>query len=168
MSQAGSKDRDAPDLDATEKQRVERANQIFLRLRKELHDRERQPAERDIREAVQGAQWLREVVERHSNGLEQAYEDALSESGLPEDDQAHLWKETEEAGGFSSFVRDHLRRLEEAAPTEGEHPADPTGGMTHRDLMCGVVAGLLAGGTMMGNSFYFGFAVGASRKASCW
>lgn len=98
MSQAGSKDRDAPDLDATEKQRVERANQIFLRLRKELHDRERQPAERDIREAVQGAQWLREVVERHSNGLEQAYEDALSESGLPEDDQAHLWKETEEAG----------------------------------------------------------------------
>ncbi|MEC4630436.1 hypothetical protein VSS86_22165, partial [Bacillus safensis] len=62
---------------------VQRANQIFLLLRKEVHDREKEPAEKDIREAAQGAQWLREVVERHSDGLEQAYEDALSKSGLP-------------------------------------------------------------------------------------
>lgn len=159
--------RTRPTLDSDERQQVQRANQIFLRLRKELHDREKQPAERDIRQAVQGAQWLREVVERHSNVLEQAYEDALSESGLPDEDQAHLRNASEEAGGFSSFVEDHLWRLKEAAPAEGEQPGGPAAGMSHRDLMCGVVAGLLAGGTMMGNSFYFGFAVGASRKAGC-
>lgn len=152
-------------LDDEERQRIERSNQIFLRLRKELHDREKEPAERDVGEAVQAARWLREIVERHSDGLEQAFEEALSESELPDEDQSYLREDTEEMGGFSSFVGDRLRRLEEAAPAEGEH--DPAAGISHRDLMCGVVAGLLTGGTLMGNFFYFGFAVGASRKAGC-
>jgi hypothetical protein len=40
--------------------------------------------------------------------------------------------------------------------------------MTGQDLACGVAAGLLAGGVMMGNLFYLGFVVGMSRKAGCW
>lgn len=158
--------RTRPSFDSDEKDRIQRSNQIFLRLRKELHDKERQPTERDIREAVKSAGWLREVVKRHSDGLERVYKDALAASGLPDEDQAHLWNASEKAGGFSSFVQQHLQTLEEAAPAEGEH--DPTESIAHQDLMCGVVAGLLAGGTMMGNSFYFGFAIGASRKANCW
>jgi hypothetical protein len=154
-----------PALDSDERQQIQRANQIFLRLRKELHGREGQLAERDFREAAQGARWLREVVQRYSDDLEVAYEDALVASGLPEEDQAHLRKGTEEAGGFSSFVRRDLRRLEETTPDEREQPDDP---ITHQDLMRGVIAGLLAGGTMMGNSFYFGFAAGMSRKYDCW
>jgi hypothetical protein len=37
-----------PSLDFAEKQRIERSNQIFLRLRKELHDRDTQFAEKDV------------------------------------------------------------------------------------------------------------------------
>ncbi len=98
-----------PTLDSDERQRIQRANQIFLRLRKNLHDRDERFEERDIGEAAQGARWLREVVERYPDGLETAYEDALAASGLPEEDQAHLRKGTEGAGGFSSFVRRDLR-----------------------------------------------------------
>ncbi|MCA1728031.1 MAG: hypothetical protein LC751_01050 [Actinobacteria bacterium] len=156
-----------PDLDLTEKQRIQRSNQIFLRLRKELHDRDAQFAEKDVREASQSARWLREIAEQHEGDWEQAYEDALAGSDLTGEDEAYLQNEITEAGGFSSFVQRNLRRLEEAAPDEGETD-DHAAGMTHQDLICGVVAGLVAGGVMMGNSFYFGFAVGMSRKASCW
>jgi len=157
-----------PTLDSDEKQRIQRANQIFLRLKKNLHDRDERFEERDIGEAAQGARWFREVVERYPDGLETAYEDALAASGLPEEDQAHLRKETERAGGFSSFVRRDLRKLEEATPGERKQSGDSTVSKAHQDLMCGLVAGLLAGGTMMGNSFYFGFAVGMARKSDCW
>ena len=51
-----------PTLDPDERQLIQRANQIFLRLKNLLHDREGQLAERDFREAAQGARWLREVV----------------------------------------------------------------------------------------------------------
>lgn len=160
--------RTRPELDPDERQRIQRANQIFLRLRKKLHDRDEEFEERDVREAVQGARWLREIVERHPDSLETAYKDALAASGLPEEDQAQLRKGTEEAGGFSSFIPRDLRRLEEAAPDEGEQPASSVVSTARQDLMCGLVAGLLAGGTMMGNPFYFGFAVGMARKNDCW
>ena len=125
-------------------------------------------AERDFRNVAQGARWLRKVVERYSDDLEATYEDALSASGLPEEDQAHLRRGAEKARGFSLFVRRDLRRLEEAAPGEGEQTSDSTTGMAHRNLACSTVAGLVTGGTLMGNSFYFGFAIGMSRKADCW
>jgi hypothetical protein len=157
-----------PTLDSDERQQIQRANQIFLRLKNLLHDREGQMAERDLREAAQGARWLREVVQRYSGVLEVAYKDALAASGLTEEDQDHLRRGTERAGGFSSFVRRDLQRLEGAAPDEEEQPGDPTTDMTRPDLICGTVAGLMAGATLMGNPFYFGFAVGMSRKADCW
>ena len=168
MGIQGDGHRVRPTLDPEEKQRIQRANQIFLRLKMLLHDREGQLAERDFGEAAQGARWLREVVQRYSGDLEVAYEDALAASGLPEEDQAHLRSGTEKAGGVSSLVRRDLQRLEETAPGEEEQPGDPTRDMTRPDLICGTVAGLMAGGTLMGNSFYFGFAVGMSRKADCW
>ena len=157
-----------PTLDPDERQQIQRANQIFLRLKNLLHVREGQLAERDFREAAQGARWLREVVQRYSGDLEEAYEDALAASGLPEEDQAHLRRGVERAGGFSSFVRCDLQKLEGAAPAEEEQPGDPTTDMTHPYPVCGTVVGLIAGATLMGNSFYFGFAVGMSRKADCW
>jgi hypothetical protein len=157
-----------PTLDYDEKQRVQRANQIFLRLRKKLHDRDEGFEERDVREAAQGARWLREIVERYPGGLETAYKDALAASELPEEDQAFLRKRAEEARGFSSFVPLDLRKLEESAPSESKHPGSSTESTVPQDLMCGLVAGLLAGGTMMGNYFYFGFAVGMARKNDCW
>jgi hypothetical protein len=159
--------RTRPTFDSAERQRIQRANQIFLRLRKKLHDWDERFDERDFREATQGARWLREVVERHSDSLETAYKDALAASGLPEEDQAYLHKGTEEAGGFSSFVQRDLRKLEAATPNERNRSGDSAPSATYQDLMCGVVAGLLAGGTMMGNSFYFGFALGMSRKNDC-
>jgi hypothetical protein len=162
------------DFDSDEKQRIERANQIFLRLRKELHDREAQFAERDVEEAAQSARWLREIVEQHPTDWEQAYEDALANSELTEEDVDYLRRGAKEAGGFLPFVQRNLQRLEEAAPDEGEQTNDPTretthqGLITHQNLVCGAVAGILAGGVMTGNSFYFGFGVGMSRKAGCW
>ena len=54
-----------PPLDSDERRRIQKANQIFLRLRKNLHDRDERFEERDIGEAAQGARWLREVVERY-------------------------------------------------------------------------------------------------------
>lgn len=75
---------------------------------------------------------------------------------------------TEKAEGFSSFVRRDLQRLEAAAPGEEEQPGDPMRDMTRPDLICSLIAALMAGGTLMGNSFYFGFAVGMLRKADCW
>lgn len=156
-----------PSLDSAEKQRIQRSNQIFLRLRKELHDRDAQFAEKDVREAAQSARRLREIAEQYAGDLEQAYEDALAESELTEEDEAFLQSGLKEAGGFSPFVRRNLRRLEEAAPDD-EKTGDPPTRMSHQDLMCGIVAGLVAGGVMMGNVFYFGFAVGMSRKSGCW
>jgi hypothetical protein len=156
------------DFDSDEKQRLERANQVLLRLRKELHDREAQFAERDVEEAAQSARWMREIVEQHPTDWEQAYEDALAGSDLSEEDVGYLRRGAEEAGGFLPFVRRNLQRLEEAATDEREQSDDTTAEMTHRGLVCGVVAGLLAGGVMMGNSFYFGFAVGMARKSDCW
>ena len=156
------------DFDPDEKQRIERANQIFLRLRKELHDREVQFAERDVREAAQSARWLREIVEQHPTDWERAYEDALAESDLTEEDTDYLRRGAEEAGGLLPFVQHNLQRLEEAAPDEGEQAGDPVAKTTHRGLVCGVVAGIIAGGIMTGNSFYFGFGVGMARKAGCW
>ncbi len=47
-----------PTFDSEERQRIQRANQIFLRLKKPLHDRDGQLAERDVNEAAQGARWL--------------------------------------------------------------------------------------------------------------
>ena len=44
-----------PTLDSDERQQIQRANQIFLRLKNLLHDREGQMAGRDLREAAQGA-----------------------------------------------------------------------------------------------------------------
>jgi len=160
--------RTRPELDPDERQRIQRANQIFLRLRKQLHDRDEEFEERDVREAAQGARWLREIVERYSDSLETAYKDALAASELPGEDQAYLRKRAEEAGGFSSFIPRDLRKLEEAAPGEEEQPGSSMVSTISQDLMCGLVAGLLAGGTMMRNSFYFGFAVGMARKNDCW
>ena len=168
MGQTENKDHNVPDFDPDEKQRIERANQIFLRLRKELHDREAQFAGKDVREAAQSAQWLREVVERHPSVWEQAYEDALAESDLLEEDKADLRGAVKEAGGFLPFAQSNLRRLEEVAPGEEEQTGDPTANITRQDFLCGVAAGILAGGVMMGNSFYFGFGIGMARKADCW
>jgi hypothetical protein len=156
------------DFDSDEKQQIERANQVFLRLRKEVHDREEQFAEKDVEEAAQSARWLREIIERYPGDWKQAFEDELAESDLPEEGKAHLQRGVREAGGFSPFAQHNLRRLEEAAPSEREQPSDPATEINHQDLLCGVVAGLIVGGIMMGNSFYFGFAVGMSRKAECW
>ena len=108
--------RTRPNLDDDEKQRIQRANQIFLRLKKQLHDREEGLTERDVREAAEGARYLKEVVERYPDHLETAYKDALAESDLPEEDRTHLRKATEEAGGFSSYVRRDLGELEKADP----------------------------------------------------
>lgn len=156
-------------FDPDEEQRIQRANQTFLRLRKELHDRGAQFAERDVKEAAQSARWLREIIERHPDDWEQAYEGALAESDLNTEDEAYLRRGVEDAGGFSSFARRNLRRLEEeAAPDEREQPDNDAAGITRQDLVCGVVASLVVGGVMMGNSFYFGFGVGMSRKAGCW
>ena len=69
--------------------------------------------------------------------------------------------------GFSSLVLRDLRRLEEVAPGEGEQLNDPTASIARQDLVRAVVASLLSGGTMMGNSFYFGFGISMSRKAGC-
>ena len=168
MRQAGGSDHNTPDFDSAEKQRIERANQIFLRLRKELHDRGTQLAGKDVREAAQSARWLREIVERHPDVWEQAYEDALAESDLPEEDKADLREAAKEAGGFLPFAQRNLRRLEEAAPGEEEQTGDPAADITRQNFLCGVAAGLLAGGIMMENSFYFGFGVGMARKADCW
>src|SRR5215210_1262604 len=148
-----------PDLDFAEKQRIQRANQIFLRPRKELHDRDAQFAEKDVREAAQSARWLREITEQYAGDCEQTYEDALAESELTEEDETYLQNGVKAAGGFSPFVQRNLRRLEEAAPDE-EETGDPVAKINHQDFMHGMVAGLIAGGVMMGNSFYFGFAVG--------
>ena len=167
MRQTEGNDSGLPDYDPTEKQRIERANQVFLRLKKQLHDRDGQFAERDLREAAQSARWLREIVEQRPDELNLACEDALAESELIEEDKVYLRSGIEKAGGFSSFVQHNLRRLEEAAPNE-EETGDPTAKISHQDLMCGMVAGLVAGGVMMRNLFYFGFAVGTLRKAGCW
>ena len=85
---------------------------------------------------------VEEIVERYSDPLEAAYQDALTASGLPEGEQTHLWRETEEVRGFSSFVLRDLRRLE-------EQPDNPTARTDRHDLVRAVVAGLLAGGTTM-------------------
>jgi hypothetical protein len=71
VAEAEGRDRNALDFDSDEKQRIEEANQGFLRLRKELHDREAQFAERDVREAAQSARLLREVIEPHPADWEQ-------------------------------------------------------------------------------------------------
>lgn len=156
------------DFDSGEKQQIEWANQILLRLRKELHDQEWQFSERDVEEAAQSARWLREIFEQHSGGWEQAFDDALGESDLPEEDKDYLRGVVEEAGGFLPFVEHSLERLEEAAPDKREQTGEPPTEMTHQDLVCGVAGSLVAGGVMMGNLFYFGFGIGMSRKAECW
>ncbi len=158
-----------PDFDSDEKQQIQRANQILLRLRKDLHDQDAQFADKDTREAAQSARWLREIIERHQGDWEQAYEDALPESELTEEDEAYLRRGVEEAGGFLPFARRNLQRLEEAAPGEREQAtSDPAAEMPRQTLVCAVAASLVAGGVMTGNLFYFGFAVGMSRKAECW
>lgn len=167
MGQERDNGRGVPDFDSDEKKRIQRANQIFLRLRKELHDRNAQFAERDVSEAAQSAGWLREILEQHQDDWDQAYQDALAGADLPEEDEDHLNKGVNEAGGFFSFAQSNLRRLEEAAPSETQ-TGDSATKMEHEDLVCGVAVSLIAGGVMMGNSFYFGFAVGMSRKANCW
>ena len=93
---------------------------------------------------------VEEIVERHSEHLKRAYQDALTASGLPEGEQTHLWRETEEVRGFSSFVLRDLRRLEEAAPAAAEQPDDPTARTDRHDLVRAVVAGLLASGMQLG------------------
>jgi hypothetical protein len=168
VGEAEGRGRNVPDFDSDEKQRLERANQVFLRLRKELHDREAQFAERDVAEAAQSARWLREIVEQHPTDWEQAYEVALAESDLTEEDVDYLRRGAEEAGGFLPFVQRNLQRLEEAAANEREQTSDLTEEITHEGLVCGVAVGIIAGGVMTGNSFYFGFAVGIALKAGCW
>jgi len=165
--QVEEEERGMTDLGSEEKERIEWANQTFLRLKKQMHDREGQFTERDVEEAAQSARWLTEITERHQDDLDRAYEDALAESDLDEEDKTYVRDGVEKAGGFSSFVRHNLRGLEEATPDEGE-TGEPAGEMTGQDLACGVAAGLLAGGVMMGNLFYLGFVVGMSRKAGCW
>lgn len=73
-----------------------------------------------------------------------------------------------EAGGFLPFARRNLQGLEEAVPDERKQAGDATAETTHEDLVCGVAASLIVGCVMTGNLFYFGFAVGMSRKAGCW
>jgi hypothetical protein len=166
---AEDKDRNAQDLEPDERQQVQRANQILLRLKKELHERETRFSERDVEEAAQSARWLRETLDRHPDGWEQAYEDALAGSDLAGEEESYLRKGVENAGGFAQFAQSNLQRLEDAAPLEGEPSEGTTAKITHQDLVCGVAAGLVAGGVVMGNSFYFGFGIGMSRKAGdCW
>ncbi len=50
--------RTRPTFDSEEKQRIQRANQTFLRLKTLLHDQDGELAERDVNEAAQGARWL--------------------------------------------------------------------------------------------------------------
>ncbi len=66
------------------------------------------------------------------------------------------------------FIQHNLQRLEEAAPGEREQTGDPATEMTQQALICGVAVSLVAGGVMIGNSFYLGFGVGMARKADCW
>ncbi len=168
VGQAEGRGNSMPDFNSEEKQRIQRANQIFLRLRKELHDRGARFAEKDVREAAQSARWLREVIEQHPADWEQAYEDTLVEADLTEEDVAYLRGEVERAGGFLPFTRRNLRRLEETAPGEREQTSDSVAETTRQDFLCRVAASIIAGGVMTGNSFYFGFGVGMSRKADCW
>ena len=133
-----------PSLGFAEKQRIQRSNQIFLRLRKELHDRDAQFAEKDVREAAQSARWLREITEQYAGDWEPTYEDALAGSELTEEDEAYLQSGVKEAGGFSPFVQRNLRRLEEAAPDE-EKTSNPAARVSHQDLMCSIAASLVAG-----------------------
>lgn len=156
-----------PTFDSTEKQRIERANQVFLRLKNEIHDRNAQPSERDVAEAAKGARWLREIIEQHPRDWNRAYKNALIESDLPEEDKAYLREGVKQAKDFSSFVQSHLQKLEEPS-TNGRQAKEPDAEMSRQELACGVVAGLLAGGVLIGNYFYFGFAVGMSRRADCW
>ncbi len=168
MSQAEGGARSIPDFDPDEKQRIERANQIFLRLRKDLHDQDGECAKKDVEEAARSAGWLREIIELHPDEWERAHEDALAESDLTEEDKDYLRRGIKEAGGFLSFAQRNLQRLEEAAPRESGGTGEPATEITRQDLLCSVAASLIAGGIMTGNSFYFGFAVGMSRKAECW
>src|SRR5215207_3916201 len=124
-------------LDFAEKQQIQRANQIFLRLRKELHDRDAQFAKKDVREAAQSARWLREIIEQHADEWEQTYEGALAGSDLTGEDETYLQSGIKEAGGFSSFVQRNLRRLEEAA-TDGEETGNPVAKINHQDFMRGM------------------------------
>ena len=103
-----------PSLDSAEKQRIQRSNQIFLRLRKELHDRDAQFVEKDVREAAQSARWLREIAEQYAGDWEQTYEDALAESELTEEDETYLQSGVKEAGGSrrsSSATYEDWRKL---------------------------------------------------------
>ena len=160
--------RPRPSFGSAEKQRIQRANQISLRLRKDLHERGAQFAEKDIREAAQSARWLREIVESYPDDWEQIFEDTLAGSALSEEDEADLRGVVEEAGRFLSFARRNLQRLAEAVLSERKQTGDPTAEITHQDLVCGVAANLVVGCVMTGNLFYFGFGVGMARKASCW
>lgn len=63
-------------------------------------------------------------------------------------------------GGFSSFIVRDLRRLEESVPDEEEQPGASIAGTNRQELRRSIVAGLVAGGTMIRNAFYFGSAVG--------
>ena len=156
-----------PTFISTEKQRIERANQVFLRLKKEIHDRNAQPSERDVVEAARGARWLREIIERCPREWNRAYKDALIASELPGEDKAYLREGVKQAKDFSSFILRNLRKLEEPS-TNGRQAKELGAEMSRQELACGVVAGLMAGGVGVGNYFYFGFAVGMSRKAECW
>jgi hypothetical protein len=62
----------------------------FSETKEELHDRDAQFAEKDVREAVQSARWMREITEQYAGDWEQTYEDALAESKLTEEDETYL------------------------------------------------------------------------------
>ncbi len=109
---------------------------------------------------------MREITEQYAGDWEQTYEDALAESELTEEDETYLQSGVKEAGGFSPFVQRNLRRLEEAAPDE-EKTGDPAARISPRPYVR-YSGRPRSGGVMMGNFFYFGFAVGMSRKAGCW
>lgn len=160
--------RTRPSFSFAEKQRIQRANQTSLRLRRDLHERGAQFAEKDLTEAAQSARWLREIVESYPNDWEQIYEDALAKSELLEEHKANLRGMVNEAGGFLPFARRNLRRLEEAAPDEKKQTRYPAAETSYQDLVCGITASLVVGCVMTGNLFYFGFAVGVTRKADCW
>jgi hypothetical protein len=109
---------------------------------------------------------LREITEQYAGDWEQTYEDALAESEMTEEDETYLQSEVKEAGGSrrsSSATYKDCRKLLPIKKTGG-----PAARMSHQDLTCGIVAGLIAGGVMIGNLFCFGFAVGMPRKAGCW
>ena len=59
-------------------------------------------------------------MERHPIDWEQANEDALADSALPQEDEAYLRREVKDPGRFLLFAQRHLRRLEEAASNEGD------------------------------------------------